>query len=527
MTPNSPFRRHALAALLGTALAVSPLAVLPSVAQNNNATSGNTQTQTDTAPAPNMGNVHQSYAPIVNSVKPAVVTITSEMDLSQVQDETGPQSPNFGNSPFGGNSPFDQFFRKFFGQNGIPFPPQQHPHGQMAEALGSGFIIDSSGVIVTNNHVIAHSRKVTVKLDDGTKLPAKIVGHDAKTDLAVLRVQSNKPLPTVSWGDSRQLQVGDQILALGNAFGLGITVTSGIVSARGRDLESSPYNFVQIDAPINHGNSGGPLVDMNGQVVGINTAIYTPNGGSVGVGFAIPSQQARSVVAQLLKNGSIQHGYLGVEIQPLTQDMADALGLKNTNGALVAKVVDGSPAAQAGVKQGDIVVSFNGNDVNSPHDLARMASDTNPGTQVQITVLRQGQTKQLTMTVGNGENQNQNQNAGGQNQNQQSPSMQGLDVPSIGLGLSNLTPDLRNQFNLNQGTNGAVVESVNPDKTAAASGIQEGDVILSVNQSSVSSAQQVKQAISEAEQKGRKSVLLLIERNGKQIFVAVPLNNRS
>jgi len=524
MSPESPFRCHMLAALLGTALIASPLAVLPAAAQANNTASGNVQAQPDAGHSPDMGSLHGSYAPIVARVKPAVVTITSEMDLSETDNENGPQSPDFGNNPFSGNSPFDQFFRKFFGQNGIPFPPQQQPHGHFAEALGSGFIIDASGVIVTNNHVIAHSRKVTVTLDDGAKFPAKIVGHDAKTDLAVLRIQPDKQLPTVSWGDSTRLQVGDQVLALGNAFGLGITVTSGIVSARGRDLQSSPYNFVQIDAPINHGNSGGPLIDMDGQVVGINTAIYTPNGGSVGVGFAIPSTQARSVVAKLLKNGSIQHGYLGVEIQPLTQTMADALGLKDTNGALVAKIVQGSPAAKAGVKQGDVIVSFNGNEVNSSHDLARMASDTDPGTQAQITVLRQGQTKQLTITVGNSSAQNQSSARQEEDQNRQSPSMQGLDVPSIGLGLTDVTSQMRDQLNLDQGVSGAAVESVNPNEAAAASGIQEGDVIVSVNQSSVSSAQEAKQAISQAEQQGRKSVLLLIDRDGNQIFVAVPFN---
>ena len=391
----------------------------------------------------------------------------------------------------------------------------------MAEALGSGFIIDPSGVIVTNNHVIQDATEVTVTLDDGTKLPAKVVGHDAKTDLAVLRVKSDKPLPTVSWGNSSQTQVGDQILAVGNPFGLGITVTSGIVSARGRDLQDSPYNFLQIDAPINHGNSGGPLVDMDGQVVGINTAIYTPNGGSVGVGFAIPSDQARSVVAKLLKNGSIEHGFIGVEIQNVTPDVANAIGLDKPEGALVARVNDGTPAATAGIKQGDVITGFNGDDIKSPHELARIVSDTNPGAKASVTVWRQGKSVDLQITVGNAKNAQE-----ASNDNQPSnPSGEGLEVPALGLGLGDLTPDVRDQLKLDQNTGGAVIESVAPNKPAADNGIQEGDVILSVNQTPVASADEAKKAIAEAEKNGRKSVLLLIDRNGTQNFVAVPLNN--
>jgi serine protease Do len=511
--PNlSTLRRHRIAALLGVALVASPLAVLPAFH------SGQALAASDTAPTgmPSMGQLHPSFAPIVNQIRPAVVTVTTKMRTNASDN---------GNMPGFGNSPFDQFFRQFFGQNGVPFPPQQQsPHGRFEEALGSGFIIDSSGVIVTNNHVIKDAEEVTVTLDDGTKLPAKVVGHDAKTDLAVLRVKTDKPLPTVAWGDSGKIQVGDAILAVGNPFGLGITVTSGIVSARGRDLQDSPYNFIQIDASINHGNSGGPLVDMDGQVVGINTAIYTPNGGSVGVGFAIPSDQAKSVVAQLLKNGKIEHGYIGVEIQRVTPDVANAIGLDKAGGALVARVNDGTPAASAGVKQGDVITGFNGQDVTAPHDLARMVSDTNPGTKAPLKIWRQGKSVDLTITVGNAQNEQQASNDN-QPSNDNSGSQKGVDVPSLGIGLADLTPDMRNQLNLGKDVNGALIENVDPDKPAANNGLQQGDVILSVNQAPVSSAQDAKKAIMDAAQNGRKSVLLLIDRGGSQNFVALPLNN--
>ncbi|MCT4541747.1 trypsin-like peptidase domain-containing protein, partial [Pseudomonas aeruginosa] len=234
-------------------------------------------------------------------------------------------------------------------------------------ALGSGFIISPDGYIVTNNHVIDNATSIKVTLDDGTELPATLVGADPKSDLAVLKIASPKPLAVISWGDSDRLKAGDQILAIGNPFGIGTTVTAGIVSARGRDLHSGPYDdFIQIDAPINHGNSGGPLVDVEGKVVGINTAIYSPNGGSVGVGFAIPSDQAQNVVVRLMKDGSIHHGFIGVQIQPVTPDVANAIGLATAEGALVAKVEAGTPAGRAGIRTGDVITALGGQAIKSP-----------------------------------------------------------------------------------------------------------------------------------------------------------------
>lgn len=336
-----------------------------------------------------------SFAPIVSADKPAIVTITTVIKADNAgNDETSQLSEN---------SPFDEQFRQFFRDRGIPLPdraPQQRP-AQRAEALGSGFVVAADGYIVTNNHVIDKASSITVTLDDGTQVPAKLVGADPKNDLAVLKIKPAKPLATVAWGDSDTLRVGDQVLAIGNPFGIGTTVTAGIVSARGRDLHSGPYDdFIQIDAPINRGNSGGPLVDAAGRVVGINTAIYSPNGGSVGVAFAIPSDQAQKVVVELMKDGSIQHGFIGVEIQPVTADIADAIGLRQAEGALIAGVNDGTPAARAGLKAGDIVTALGGSPIKSPRDLSRMVADLSPGTSKSLSVWRTGKTRDLSITVG-------------------------------------------------------------------------------------------------------------------------------
>ena len=500
-------RRHRVAALLGAALIISPFVV--SFAQSAGNTVPTTQTPVAGITAPN-----GSFAPIVAADKPAVVTITTVMKAPPASaDDSTPL----------GNSPFDDYFRQFFGDQGMPAPrtpPQQQ--AQRAEALGSGFIVAADGTIVTNNHVVDGASSIKVTLDDGTELPAKLVGSDAKNDLAVLKIKADKPLPTVKWGDSDKLMTGDQVLAIGNPFGIGTTVTAGIVSARGRDLHSGPFDdFIQIDAPINHGNSGGPLVDVNGNVVGINAAIYSPNGGSVGVGFAIPSDQAQKVVAKLEKGGSIQYGYLGVEIQPVTPDVASAIGLDHPGGALVSQVNDGSPAARAGVETGDVITGFAGQDVKDPKDLSRAVADVAPGARESLDVWRKGKAVRISVDVG----QNSDDVKTASVTDGSGASGQGNRVPAIGLGLMDITPDIRQQLNLADNQHGAVVASVSPDKAAAASGIEPGDVIVAVNQVPVKNARQVTQAIAQAGKSGRKSVLLLVERDGGQIYVAVPFAN--
>ena len=500
-------RRHRVAALLGAALIISPFVV--SFAQSAGNTVPTTQTPVAGITAPN-----GSFAPIVAADKPAVVTITTVMKAPPASaDDSTPL----------GNSPFDDYFRQFFGDQGMPAPrtpPQQQ--AQRAEALGSGFIVAADGTIVTNNHVVDGASSIKVTLDDGTELPAKLVGSDAKNDLAVLKIKADKPLPTVKWGDSDKLMTGDQVLAIGNPFGIGTTVTAGIVSARGRDLHSGPFDdFIQIDAPINHGNSGGPLVDVNGNVVGINAAIYSPNGGSVGVGFAIPSDQAQRVVAKLEKGGSIQYGYLGVEIQPVTPDVASAIGLDHPGGALVSQVNDGSPAARAGVETGDVITGFAGQDVKDPKDLSRAVADVAPGAREPLDVWRKGKAVQISVDVG----QNSDDVKTASVTDGSGAPGQGNRAPAIGLGLMDITPDIRQQLNLADNQRGAVVASVSPDKAAAASGIEPGDLIVAVNQVPVKNARQVTQAIAQAGKSGRKSVLLLVERDGGQIYVAVPFAN--
>ncbi|MBB6410208.1 DegQ family serine endoprotease [Mesorhizobium sangaii] len=501
-------RRHRVAASLGAALIISPFVI--SFAQSASNAVPTTQTPVAGITAPN-----GSFAPIVAADKPAVVTVTTVMKAQ-------PESTDDG-MPLG-NSPFDEYFRQFFGDQGMPAPqtpPQQAPR---AEALGSGFIVAADGTIVTNNHVVDGASSIKVTLDDGTELPAKLVGRDAKNDLAVLKIKSDKPLPTVKWGDSDRLMTGDQVLAIGNPFGIGTTVTAGIVSARGRDLHSGPFDdFIQIDAPINHGNSGGPLVDVSGNVVGINTAIYSPNGGSVGVGFAIPSDQAQKVVAKLMKDGSIQYGYLGVEIQPVTPDVASAIGLDHPGGALVSQVNEGSPAAKAGVETGDVIVSFAGQDVKDPKDLSRAVADVAPGVRETLDIWRKG--KAMNVSVDVGRNGDDVKTASVPDESGAPSAEQGSRVPAIGLGLMDITPDVRQEMNLAANQHGALVASVNPDKPASASGIQPGDIIVAVNQAPVKTARQVTQAIAQAGKSGRKSVLLLVERDGSQIYVAVPFAN--
>src|SRR5947208_812816 len=386
-SPRHPwFKKSRAAALgfgLGATLALSPLVW----AQNP-------PSDTTTTPSPSVAIPQQSFAPLVKRVLPAVVNIsvTGKSDAEQ----TSGQSPE----EFGG-APFDDFLRRFFDQHGGqdqpmprrfgggPFGDNRGDGGTGAKriALGSGFIIDASGTIVTNNHVVGEAAKVEVTLQDNSKYTARIVGRDQRTDIAVLKIKADKPLPYVSFGDSNAAQIGDWVVAVGNPFGLGGSVTTGIVSARGRDIHAGQFDdFLQIDAPINRGNSGGPTFDLKGEVIGINTAIYSPNGGSVGIGFAVPSNVAKAVVAQLQSGGKVSRGWLGVQIQEVTPAIAASLGLSGERGALVGVVTPGSPRAQAGLKQGDVVLSFNGSEVKQLRDLPRLVAAAAPGPAASLTV---------------------------------------------------------------------------------------------------------------------------------------------
>jgi len=509
---SSPFRRNRILALAGVALLVVPLAAGAVLTTNYAGAAGIPQT-TQALP---------SYADIVAADKPAVVTITTKM---KVQDTSDNQQQQF-EQQFGSNSPYDQFFRQFFGeQNPFGHLPQQRRPTQTAMALGSGFIVSSDGMIVTNNHVIDGATDIQVTLDDGQQYKGTLVGADAKNDLAVVKIDAGKPLPTLSWGDSDKLRAGDAVLAIGNPFGIGTTVTSGIVSARGRDLHNGPYDdFIQVDAAINHGNSGGPLVDADGKVVGINTAIYSPNGGNVGVGFAIPSDQAEAVVAKLETGAKIEHGYIGVEIQSVTKDVAEAIGLNKDSGALVAQVIDGSPAAKAGLKSGDVVTALGGKPVTSPKDLSRFVADMAPGDKADITVWRQGKSLDLSIVAGRG-GQEKQASADNGNGNGGQPSMATQADPALGLGLAGLTPTIRDRFGIDPSVEGVIVTRVADNKPAADSGIQRGDIIVSINQQPVTSVGDAMKVLKAAEKAGRKSVLLQIERGDTEIFVGVPFGN--
>jgi serine protease Do len=460
-----------------------------------------------------------SYAPIVSANRPAVVTI-------QVSGKAESNSNQFSMEDlqrrFGGeDSPFNEFFKRFFEEGpGTQQGRPNRPHGMpQMTGLGSGFIIDGNGTIVTNNHVIDGASEITVILDDETELKAKLVGTDPKTDLAVIKVDAGRDLPSLSWGVSQNIEPGDPVLAIGNPFGIGTTVTSGIVSARGRDLRSGPYDdFLQVDAPINRGNSGGPLFSVDGKVIGVNTAIYSPNGGNVGVAFAIPSDQARQIVDRLITDGSIERGYIGVQIQPVTKDVAEAVGLANAEGAIVAQVDESTPAGKAGVKPGDIVTRFGSTPVDSPKTLARVVADVKPGTKETLTVWRQGKEVTLDVTVGNMKDQ---QVASAGEGSAPSASDGSVDLPDLGMKLADLTGEMRESLGLEGDAGGAIVTEID-EGAARERGISEGDIIVSVNQEPVTSAAGARDAIAKVKKDGKKSVLLLVQRKDGQNFVALP-----
>lgn len=440
------------------------------------------------------------FSGLVKQVKPAVVSITSIIKNGGDDEENGGAGPG--------------------PQNGMPFPfpfpfgmmPQQQH--RVMEAKGSGFIIDPNGTIVTNNHVVKGASSVTVTLDDGTQLPAKVIGRDPRTDIAVLKVKSATKLPYIELGDSDQVEPGQWVVAVGNPFGLGGTVTAGIVSARGRDIGEGNYDsFIQVDAPINRGNSGGPLFTQDGKVVGVNTAIISPTGGSVGIGFAIPSNLVRSIVDQLEKTGHVTRGYLGVEAQAVSPALAKALSLPgdggpDQRGALIASIQDGSPAAKSGLKPGDVITSVNGKHVGSPRELAINISAVPPGTTVHLGYVRNGKPATTDATIARlGSNGSDTATAAQADQR-------------FGVALAPLDGDLRQQLGLDESTHGAVIKSVTPGSPADLAGLQPGDVIVALDNQEISSPPQAANALRKAMHSGQ-TVAMRILRNGQPLFVAV------
>jgi serine protease Do len=360
---------------------------------------------------------------------------------------------------------------------------------------------------------------VSVTLQDNSKYTAKIIGRDPRTDIAVLKIKADKPLPYVSLGDSNAAQIGDWVIAVGNPFGLGGSVTTGIISARGRDIHAGQFDdFLQIDAPINRGNSGGPTFNLKGEVIGINTAIYSPNGGSVGIGFAVPSNVAKTVVEQIEQHGKVSRGWLGVQIQDMTPAIAASLGLQGQHGALIAAVTANSPAAEAGLKQGDVVLSFNGAEINQLRDLPRAVSATKPGSSATMTVWRNGQKTELQAKVGEAPENPRVATAGGSRGQSDEDSAQ-----AAGLHFAPLTPDLRRELRLGRDVNGVVVTSVDDGSAADALGLSRGDVVLSIDQQPVASPQDAAQKLKEAASSPRKSALLLLNRHGVTQYVGLDL----
>ena len=446
-----------------------------------------------------------SFADLVERVSPAVVTVTAETRETEAQALL--------NSPENLPEPFRDFFNQF-GQG------KQFQAPQKSLSMGSGFIIDKSGYIVTNNHVIDGAKKITVKLPDGRSFEAKLIGNDQSTDVALLKVKTEKPLPSVEFGDDRQLRVGDWVIAVGNPFGLSNTVTAGIVSSLSRDLPGGgPYNdFIQIDAPINRGNSGGPTFDLRGQVVGMNSMIFSPSGGSVGIGFAIPSSTIRDVVAQLQAHGRVARGWLGVQIQSITPEIGAALGIKEAKGAIVASVVSGGPAAKAGFQQGDVILAVNGKPVEDNRDLTRRVAALPAGSRATFTINRQGTAKTLSVQIAQRKDEQLASNAP-----QQESAMPGSTGEAMGLGLAAVTPEMRRTYNLDGDVEGVLITRVDPNSDAADKGLEPGDILVSIGNRAVHTPQDVKSRVADAHAQGRKSVLLLVSGSNGERYVAVEI----
>ncbi len=451
-----------------------------------------------------------SFADVVEPLIPAVVNI------STTQNVKAPPVMEFGGLPPGlENDPQLAPFRELFRG-----PMMRGPRTQKVTSLGSGFVIDPSGFIVTNNHVIADATDVTVTFHDNSKQKAKIVGRDPKTDLALLKVNSPKKLAYVNFADSDKARVGDWVVAIGNPFGLGGSVTAGIVSARGRNINAGAYDdFIQTDAAINRGNSGGPLFNMAGEVVGVNSAIFSPTGTNIGIGFSVPSNLAEPVITQLKKFGKIHRGWLGVKIQPVTDEVANSIGLKEAKGALVLEVTPKGPASGSGIMPGDVIIAFDGKEVTNNRSLPRIVADTPVGEKADVTVLRKGESKRFSVKLGELPEDAIT-----------SPDEEASGVPQqlkgdkvLGMVVKPLTRSLKQQFNIHDSRQGLLVVGVDQESDAAEKGLAQGDVIMEANQQKVDSAEQLKAVLETAKKAKREFVLLRIARGADMVFVTLPV----
>jgi serine protease Do len=458
------------------------------------------------------GEATHDFADLAAKVTPAVVNVAVTMKAGAGEDETKMS----GNDDQGSaQSQMEEFMRQFaerFGQQGHVQKRVQ----PKVQAVGTGFIIDPSGIIVTNNHVAGSAEKITVTLSDGRKFKAKLLGADAKTDLAVLKVNADKPLPYVEFGDATKIRVGQSVMAVGNPFGLGGTVTTGIVSARGRDIQSGPFDdYIQTDAAINRGNSGGPLFDLDGKVIGINTAIFSPTGGSIGLGFAIPSSLAQPVVAQIREHGRVERGLLGVQIQPVTDEIASSLSLGSASGALVAQVEPDSSALKAGIQSGDVIKSVDGKDIATVRDLTRTIGGAEPGSTVKISLVRDGKDMTVSAKLGDSESK-----ATKQAKADTAKSEAAKEPASYGVSLAPLTPETRQQLGLKNDVKGVLIAGVESGSPAEEQGLQTGDVLQQVGQTQVTSPQEASAQLKQAKDT-KKPVLMKVFREGMTRFVAV------
>jgi serine protease Do len=446
------------------------------------------------------------FVPLAEKLEPVVVNISTTQGApkSPARGQPSPSPDPFGGQdPFGGNDPFSDFWRRFFGdQFGAPGGPPAAPR----RGLGSGFIIDQKGLVLTNNHVVENADKITVKLSDEREFDAKVVGRDPKTDLAVIQINDGKgKFPAAPLGDSSRLQVGEWVVAMGSPFGLDNTLTAGVVSAKGRQIGAGPYdNFIQTDASINPGNSGGPLVNLRGEVIGINTAIFSRTGGNLGIGFAIPINSAKEILPELINKGKVTRGWLGVSIQRITPEIAQALGLEKNQGALVSSVVEGSPAAQAGVQAGDVIVDFAGERIDDSSKLPAIVARTEVGKNVNMTVLRDKKRMPLSVKIAELKEEEVVASA--------------PQSGNLGMTVQNMTPELAKTLGLNR-AEGVVITSVEPQSTAAEAGLQRGDVILEVDRKKISNAAELRKTLDGA--KPGANLLFLIQRGGNSVFLAL------
>jgi len=458
------------------------------------------------------------FADLAEKLLPGVVNIASTQIIKGGNEDGMPDLP------FPPGSPMEKFFHDFMDRNHPGAAPNGghgvQPEGRKSQSLGSGFVIDASGYIVTNNHVIEGADEIKVILQDNTTLKATLIGRDERVDVALLKVESDKPLVAVPWGDSDKARVGDWVIAIGNPFGLGGSVTAGIVSARGRDIRQGAYDdFIQTDAAINQGNSGGPLFNMDGQVIGINTAIYSRSGGSIGLGFSIPSNQAKLVIDQLKAFGHPRRGWIGVKIQQVTQDIADSVGMKEPLGAMIAGIEDGGPAAKAKIQGGDVLLKFNGSDIKEMRNLPRLVAETEIGKTVPVVVWRDGKEVGLSVTVAELPDDPKVAQVAPLDKKSDKP----LEVPGTGLKLSALSDDLRTRYQLGDDQKGVLITDVAPKSAAAEKGLKPGDVILEVQQEEMKTPADVVDRLQKYRKAGRKSALLLIQTSDGTRYVPLSL----